>query len=127
MRLFNGVGGNGSGHKATPGNVSKISFRQEARLLYDSQLSLFVGASDLGGGIVGVYFLAAYAYLWKKAGVNMWRVWWQTTGNLKTERRFAVEIRRFPRWHLGYQTVKWGTLPVVIGYITSIFIYVSHR
>lgn len=79
------------------------------------------------GGISGVYFLAAYAFLWKKSGVNMWRVWWQTTDNLKTERRFAVEIRRFPGWYLGYQTVKWGTLPVVIGYIISNFIYILHR
>src|SRR5688572_11900680 len=31
------------------------------------------------------------------------RVWWQTsTNNLKTERRFAVEIRKFPRWNFVY-------------------------
>jgi hypothetical protein len=81
----------------------------------------------LWGGILGVYFLAAEIYLWKKTGINMWKDRWKTGDNLKTERRFAEEIRKFPKWHLGYQTVKWGTLPVVIGYIISIFIYVSHR
>jgi len=77
--------------------------------------------------ILSVYFLAAYLFLWKKTGINMWKVRWKTDGNLKTERRFAKEIRRFPGWHVVYQIVKWGTLAVFIGYIISIFIYVSHR
>ena len=77
--------------------------------------------------ILSVYFLAAYLFLWKKTGINMWKVRWKTDGNLKTERRFAQEIRRFPGWHIAYQIVKWGTLPVIIGYFISIFIYVSHR
>ena len=79
------------------------------------------------GGVAGVYFLAAYTYLWKKAGVNMWRVWWQTTDNLKTERRFAVEIQRFRGWHFLYQVVKWGTLAVAIGYLVCVFIYLARR
>ena len=80
------------------------------------------------GGISGVYFLAAYVYLWRKAGVNMWRVWWQSnTDNLKTERRFAVEIRRFPAWHFWYQVVKWGTLLVVVSYLALVFIYLTRR
>ena len=42
--------------------------------------------------------------------------------NLKTERRFAVEIQRFPAWHFGYQVVKWGTLLVVVSYLALVFI-----
>jgi hypothetical protein len=79
------------------------------------------------GAIAGAYFIAAYFYLWRKAGVNMWRVWWQTTDNLKTERRFAVEIRRFPAWHFGYQIVKWGTLLVVVSYLALVFIYLARQ
>ena len=77
-------------------------------------------------GILCVYFLGAYFYLWKKTGINMWKVRWKM-GNLKFERYFAEEIRRFPIWFFCYQTVKWGTLAVIIGYIISIFTYVSHR
>jgi hypothetical protein len=78
-------------------------------------------------GIASVYFLAAYSFLWRKTGVNIWRVWWQTTDNLKTERRFAVEIRKFPRWNFGYQLVKWGTLAVAIGYLACVFLFLSRR
>jgi hypothetical protein len=48
--------------------------------------------------ICSAYFLCACYLLWKKIGVNMWTIWWQTrTNNLQTERRFADEIRRFPK------------------------------
>lgn len=78
------------------------------------------------GGVAGAYFLAAYSYLWRKTGTNMWKAWWQAdTDNLKTERRFAVEIRRFPRWYFLYQLIKWGTLAVAIGYLTSVFVYLT--
>jgi hypothetical protein len=80
------------------------------------------------GGVTEVYFLAAEIYLWKKTGINIWKIWWQTNAdNLKTERRFAEEIRKFPEWNFGYQTIKWGTLPVVIGYFIAIFAYVSQK
>ena len=78
------------------------------------------------GAVAGVYFVAAYFYLWRKTGVNMWRVRWETS-NLKAERRFAIEIRRFPAWHFGYQVLKWGTLLVVVGYLALIFIYLTRR
>jgi hypothetical protein len=80
------------------------------------------------GAVASVYFIAADVYLWRKAGVNMWRVWWETrTDNLKTERRFAVEIRKFPAWHFGYQVVKWGTLLVVVSYLALVFIFLIRR
>src|SRR5258708_6218552 len=79
-------------------------------------------------GVASVYFLAAYAFLWRKTGVNMWKVWRQTsTDNLKTERRFAEEIRRFPQWHFAYQVIKWGTLAVVLGYLTCVFVFLSRQ
>lgn len=80
------------------------------------------------GVVAGVYFIAACFYLWRKAGVNMWVVWWQANiDNLMSERRFALEIRRFPAWHFGYQVVKWGTLLVVVGYFVLVFIYLTGR
>jgi hypothetical protein len=87
----------------------------------------FLWVIPVWAGIASVYFLAAYSFLWRKTGVNMWRVWSQTTDNLKTERRFAVEIRKFPRWHFGYQLVKWGTLAVAIGYLACVFLFLSRR
>jgi hypothetical protein len=58
----------------------------------------------------------------------MWKVWWQTnTNNLKTERRFAAEIRRFPLWHFAYQAIKWGTLAVAIGSLACLFLFFSRR
>jgi hypothetical protein len=72
------------------------------------------------------YFLAAEIYLWKKTGVNLWKIWWQNDANsLMTERRFAEEIRKFPRWNVGYEFVKWGTPVVLIGYLASIFVFLS--
>jgi hypothetical protein len=79
-------------------------------------------------GVASIYFLAAYFFLWRKTGVNLWKVWWQSsTDNAKTERRFAEEIRRFPQWHFVYQAIKWGTLAVVIGYLIWVFVYLSRR
>ena len=88
----------------------------------------FLWVLPVWGGVAGAYFLAAYSYLWRKTGTNMWKVWWQTnTDNLKTERRFAVEIRRFPRLHFLFQVIKWGTLAAAIGYLTCVFVYLSQR
>jgi len=82
----------------------------------------------LWAALGSAYFLAAYCYLWKKTGVNMWKIWWKTNANnLKTERRFADEIRQFPKWHVAYQMIKWGTLVVCIGYLGCIFLYLSRR
>jgi hypothetical protein len=87
----------------------------------------FLWVLPFWGGVGAAYFIAAYCYLWRKTGVKMWKVWWQTNAsNLKTERRFAEEIRRFPRWNFAYQMVKWGTLSVAIGYLIFVLIYVSH-
>ena len=64
--------------------------------------------------LVSIYFLIAEVYLWRMTGVNMWKVWWQTnTSSLKTERRFAQEIKQFPRLNLLYQAIKWIT-PIVV-------------
>ena len=88
----------------------------------------FLWVIPVWAGVASAYFLAAYSFLWRKTGVNMWKVWWQTsTDNLKTERRFVVEIRRFPRWHFVYQVIKWGTLAVAIGYLAYVFVYLSRR
>jgi hypothetical protein len=79
-------------------------------------------------GLGSAYFLAAFFYLWKKTGINMWKIWWLTNAdNLKTERRFADEIRRFRGWNFAYQAVKWGTLAVFIGHLIGVFIYLSRR
>jgi len=84
----------------------------------------FLWVLPVWGGVTGAYFLAAYSYLWKKTGVNMWKVWWQAnTNDLKTERRFATEIRKFPRWSFAYQVIKWGTLVVCIGHLAWVFFY----
>ena len=88
----------------------------------------FLWVLPVWAGVAGVYFLAAYSFLWRKTGVNMWKEWWQTdTNNLKTEGRFAAEIRRFPLWHLAYQVIKWGTLAVAVGYLASVFLFFSRR
>ena len=88
----------------------------------------FLWVLPVWGGVAGAYFLAAYVYLWKKARINLWKIWWQTnTDNLKTERRFAAQIRKFPRWNLLYQLVKWGSLAVVVGYLACVFVYLSRR
>ncbi len=64
------------------------------------------------GALVGVFFLCAQTYVYRHTGVNFWRLWWRK-GNIGTERRFAEEVRKFPRLNAGYQAVKWST-PVVI-------------
>jgi hypothetical protein len=79
-------------------------------------------------GVGAVYFIAAECYLWKKTGVNLRKFWWKNSGdNLKTERRFADEIRKFPQWGFACQTIKWETPVVVIGYIVSVFVCASRR
>ena len=79
-------------------------------------------------GVASIYFLAAYSFLWQKTGLNMWSVWWQSNAdNLKSERRFADEIRKFPCWHFGYQFVKWGTLVLALAYLTRVFFFLSQR
>jgi hypothetical protein len=71
-----------------------------------------------------VYFATAYFYVWKKTGVNLWKFWWTTNGdNLKTERRFAEEIRQFPKLNVGYQIIKWGTLVVVVGCLVYVILH----
>ena len=76
-------------------------------------------------GIVGaIYFATAYFYVWKKTGVNLWKFWWKTNcDNLKTERRFAEEIRQFPKLNVGYQIIKWGTLVVVVSYLVYVTLH----
>jgi hypothetical protein len=74
--------------------------------------------------VTGIYFMAAYLFLWRKAGVNMWKVWWQSDlSNGITERRFAKEISRFRLWNFAYQIVKWVTIGVFVGYIAYLFVY----
>lgn len=88
----------------------------------------FLWVLPLWGAIAGVYFAAAYAYLWRKAHVNMWKVWWKVSGdNLKTERRFAEEVRKFPKLNVGYQLVKWCTPAVCLGYLALVFIYLLRK
>jgi hypothetical protein len=79
-------------------------------------------------GVASAYFVAADFFLWRKTGLNMWKVWWETNAsNLKTERRFAAEIRKFPLWHFAYQVFKWGTLAVIMGYFASVFLFLTRR
>jgi hypothetical protein len=88
----------------------------------------FLWVLPVWGAVAGLYFLAAYSFLWRRTGVNLWKVWWQTgTDNLKTEHRFATEIRQFPRWYLAYQIIKWSTLVVVVGYLVSVFLFLSRQ
>ena len=76
-------------------------------------------------GLVGsVYFTTAFSYVLKKSGVNLWKVWWETgCNNLKTERRFAEEIRKFPKLNVGYQVIKWGTLVVPVSYLVYVTLH----
>jgi len=101
----------------------------EAALRYVMKANLpFLWVVPAWCGIGSGYLMAACFYLWKMTGVNMWKVWWQTNAShLKTEHRFAEEVRKFPRWHFGYQMVKWGTFGVIIGYLVCVFLYVSRR
>ena len=80
-------------------------------------------------GLLGnIYFVCAGVYLWKRTGLNMMKVWMlANTDSLTTERRFAAEIRMFPKWNFGYQVYKWGTLAVIVGYLTSFFYHIWPR
>jgi hypothetical protein len=70
------------------------------------------------GCVAGFFFLIAEVYIWRKTKVNMWKVWWQTdTSNIKTERRFAQEIKQFPRLNFLYQVIKWTTPIVALGVV----------
>jgi len=75
-------------------------------------------------GIIGAaYFATAYFYIWRKTGVNLWKFWRSSNcDNLKTERKFAEEIRKFQKLNVGYQFIKWGTLVVVLGYLLYVFV-----
>ena len=77
----------------------------------------------LWGIISAMYFATANFYIWKKTGINLWKFWWNSNGdNLKTERKFAEQIRQFQKLNIGYQFIKWGTLVVVLGYLLYVFI-----
>ena len=78
--------------------------------------------------MASVYFLVACIFLRRRSKVNLWKIWWQTGADtLKTERRFADEIRKFPVLHLGYGIIKWGTLVVVSGYLATVFLFLIRR
>jgi hypothetical protein len=77
--------------------------------------------------VASIYYVTACSFLLRKTGVNIWETWRATTDNLKTERRFAVEIQRLPAWHIGYLAVKWGTLVIVIVYLAGIFVFLSRK
>ena len=88
----------------------------------------FLWILPLWGAIAGIYFAVAYVYLWRKARVNMWKVWCKVSGdNLRAEWRFAEEVRRFPKLNVGYQLVKWCTPAVCLGYLALVFIYLLRR
>jgi len=78
---------------------------------------------SMWGAIGAVYFTVAYVHILRKSGVNLWKVWWNTRGNnIKTERRFAEEIRSFPVLNAVYQVYKWSTLVVLLGTFVYIFL-----
>lgn len=80
------------------------------------------------GVVMATYFNAAWFYLWKKTGVNMWSISWAMSfNNIKIEKRFAEEIRNFPKLNAGYQLVKWGSPILLVGYITWIMIWIFKR
>ena len=76
--------------------------------------------------VATAYFISAYCMIWRKTGVNMWKIWSETNmSNPKTEHRFAQEVARFPLWHSAYQFIKWGTLAVVLAYLASVVLFLS--
>ena len=103
---------------------AKVQFdsRQKFATGNNFSMPLKINVLFLWGIVSGIYFAGAYFYIWKKTGVNLWKFWWSSRcDNLKTERKFAEEIRKFPKLNIGYQFIKWGTLAVVLGYLVYVF------
>src|SRR5258707_15438019 len=102
-KLFGGANGGGRCLFANPGAFSPPPSLTFA-LGYMRASFPFLWVLPLWGAIAGIYFAVAYVYLWRKARVNMWKVWCKMSGdNLRTERRFPEGMRRFPKMNVGYQ------------------------
>ncbi|MBN1268741.1 MAG: hypothetical protein JXB04_04075 [Kiritimatiellae bacterium] len=77
---------------------------------------------------MGIYFLFAEIYIWRKTGVNMWKVWWRTnTDSIKTERRFAEEVKQFQKLNLLYRVIKWTTPAIMIACLVLAYFAVLRR
>jgi hypothetical protein len=77
---------------------------------------------------IAICFNAASFYLWKKTGVNMWKFSWSVSfDNIKIEKRFSEELRKFPNLKIVYEALKWGSAIVVLGCLVWVFAWPWRR